>query len=49
MHRVGRLLRRLELVHEHISAEVQHRWCLGVVVALAMMLAGSVLGRPLTR
>jgi hypothetical protein len=46
---MGGLYRRLWLVHEHVSVPVQHLWCLGVVAAVAMSLAGSVLGRQLTR
>jgi drug/metabolite transporter (DMT)-like permease len=46
---IGGLYRRLWLVHEHVSVPVQHLWCLGVIAAVAMSLAGSLLGRQLTR
>ncbi len=46
---LGALYRRIWMAHEHISQPVQHLWILGVMVALAMSLAGSVLGRLLTR
>ncbi len=46
---IGGLYRRLWLVHENISVTVQHLWLLGVIAAVAMSLAGSLLGRQLTR
>jgi hypothetical protein len=46
---LGGLSRRLWLVHENVSVEVRHLWLLGVVAAVAMSIAGSVLGRQLTR
>jgi hypothetical protein len=46
---VGGLSRRLWLVHENLSVAVQHLWLLGVVAAVAMSIAGSVLGRQLAR
>jgi hypothetical protein len=36
-------------VHENVSVDVQHLWLLGVIAAVAMSLAGSLLGRQLTR
>jgi hypothetical protein len=46
---IGGLYRRLWLFHEHVSVPVQHLWGLGVIAAVAMSLAGSLLGRRLTR
>jgi drug/metabolite transporter (DMT)-like permease len=46
---IGGLYRRLWMVHEHIPKDVQHLWFLGVVAAIAMSLAGSLVGRMLTR
>ena len=46
---IGGLYRRLWLVHENVSVDVQHLWFLGVIAAVAMSLAGSLLGRQLTR
>ena len=34
---VGGLSRRLWLVHEHVSVEVQHLWLLGVVMTLSIV------------
>jgi hypothetical protein len=46
---IGGLYRRLWLVHENVSVTVQHLWLLGVIAAIAMSLAGSLVGRQLTR
>lgn len=46
---IGGLSRRLWLVHENVSVAVQHLWLLGVVAAVTMSIAGSLLGRQLTR
>ena len=46
---VGGLYRRLWLVHEQVPVAVQQLWCLGVIGAIALSLAGSLLGRQLTR
>jgi drug/metabolite transporter (DMT)-like permease len=46
---IGGLYRRLWFVHEHVSAPVQHLWLAGVVAAITMSLAGSLLGRQFTR
>jgi hypothetical protein len=46
---IGGLSRRLWLVHENVSVAVQHLWLLGVVAAVTMSIAGSFLGRQLTR
>jgi hypothetical protein len=45
----GGLYRRLWIVHENVSVAVQHLWLLGVIAALAISLAGSLLGRQLAR
>jgi hypothetical protein len=45
----GGLFRRLWMVHERVPIDVQHLWLLGVIAAVALSLAGSVLGRQLTR
>lgn len=46
---VGGLYRRIWVVHENVPIPVQQLWLLGVVAALGMSLAGSFLGRQLTR
>jgi drug/metabolite transporter (DMT)-like permease len=46
---IGGLFRRLLLVHENVSLPVQHLWLLGVVAAVTTSIAGSLLGRQLTR
>jgi hypothetical protein len=46
---IGGLCRRLWLVHENVSVEVRHLWLFGVITAVAMSLAGSLVGRQLTR
>jgi hypothetical protein len=46
---IGGLSRRLWLVHENVSVAVQHLWLLGVVAAVTMSIAGSFLGRQLSR
>jgi hypothetical protein len=45
----GALYRRFWVVHEVIPAPVQRLWLAGVVVAVVLSLAGSLLGRQLTR
>jgi hypothetical protein len=46
---IGGLYRRLWVAHEQVPLAVQHLWILGVVVAVALSVAGSLLGRLLTR
>ncbi|MFZ0249941.1 MAG: hypothetical protein WAL61_08340 [Acidimicrobiales bacterium] len=46
---IGALYRRLAMVHEQVPIDVQHLWLLGVIAAVALSLAGSLLGRLLTR
>ncbi|HEX4126027.1 MAG TPA: hypothetical protein VHX67_00465 [Acidimicrobiales bacterium] len=46
---IGGLYRRLWLVHERVPIDVRHLWLLGVVAAIALSLAGWVLGRQFTR
>jgi hypothetical protein len=46
---IGGLSRRLWLVHENVPAPVQHLWLLGVIAAVTLSIAGSLLGRQLTR
>jgi peptidoglycan/LPS O-acetylase OafA/YrhL len=45
---VAAIVRRLWLAHEGVSVAVAGLWCLGVVVALSLSAAGSLLGRRLT-
>ncbi len=45
---VAAILRRLWLAHEGVSVDVAGLWCLGVVVALCLSAAGSLLGRRAT-
>jgi len=45
---VAAILRRLWLVHEGVPVGVARLWCLGVVAALSLSAAGSLLGRRLT-
>jgi hypothetical protein len=45
---VAAVLRRLWLVHEGVPAGVARLWCLGVVAALFLSAAGSLLGRRFT-
>jgi O-antigen/teichoic acid export membrane protein len=42
------VLRRLVLVHDGLPIPVVRLWCLGVVTALVLSAAGSMLGRRLT-
>ena len=44
---VGAILRRLWLAHEGVPVAVAGLWCLGVVAALFLSAAGSLLGRRL--
>jgi predicted permease len=46
---VGALYRRFWVAHEVISIPVQCLWLAGVVAAVVLSLAGSLLGRRLTR
>jgi hypothetical protein len=46
---IGAMYRRLWVAHEIIPPDVQRLWLAGVVTAIAMSLAGSLLGRQLTR
>jgi drug/metabolite transporter (DMT)-like permease len=46
---IGGLYRRIWVVHETVPVPVQQLWVLGIVAAVAMCLAGSLLGRQLTR
>jgi hypothetical protein len=46
---IGGLCRRIWVVHENVPIPVQQLWVLGVVAAVTMCLAGSLLGRQLTR
>jgi peptidoglycan/LPS O-acetylase OafA/YrhL len=45
---VAAILRRLCLAHEGVPVGVVGLWCLGVVAAIFLSAAGSVLGRRLT-
>ena len=45
----GALYRRFWVVHEVIPTPVQCLWFAGVVAAVVLSLAGSLLGRRLTR
>ena len=45
---VGAVLRRLWLAHEGVPSGVARLWCLGVVVALLLSAAGSIVGRRMT-
>ena len=45
---VGAVTRRLWFAHEGVSTSVVRLWCLGVVVALGLSAAGSLLGRRIT-
>jgi len=46
---IGALYRRHWVAHEVIPTGVEHLWFAGVVLAVVLSLAGSVLGRHLTR
>jgi predicted permease len=46
---IGAICRRLWVAHEFIPRGVQMLWLAGVIGALTMTLAGSLLGRQLTR
>jgi hypothetical protein len=45
---VGAVFRRLWLAHEGVSTGVARLWFLGVVVALLLSAAGSIVGRRMT-
>ena len=45
----GAIYRRFWVVHEVIPTPVQRLWFAGVVAAVVLSLAGSLLGRRLTR
>jgi hypothetical protein len=46
---IGGLSLRLWLVHENVSVTVFQLWILGVIAAVGMSLARSLLGRQLNR
>jgi hypothetical protein len=45
----GALYRRFWVVHEVLPIPVQRLWFAGVVAAVVLSVAGSLLGRHLTR
>jgi drug/metabolite transporter (DMT)-like permease len=46
---IGAMYRRRWVAHEFIPRDVKLLWLAGVIAAITMTLAGSVLGRQLTR